>query len=237
MRRVLIADAAALAALFLVRADNVAKFYAFAVYAAARTAYEAHAARALPYWPIEVSRTAASSRRSYWTFLAGIAALVLWHVLTMIQRAAADVALPALEWPALSLQYSGLLVLAAVDDETSLPVHMVGVALFAVGAVANAAALGHATVLRAVEYALLVYGARSVVRVAAVLQWEQLEVVPPLPVRERLRRAAMHAQALMYNGDFRRPDRTLWVFRAGAVAQYAALALFALPMAQSAAWQ
>jgi len=75
----------------------------------------------LPYFPIEISRTAASSSESYWIFLIGVALLPGY--------------MPVVVEASTLLVFAGLFVLALCDDVRYYRLHMFGVLLVVMGCV------------------------------------------------------------------------------------------------------
>jgi hypothetical protein len=162
----------------------------------------AHAERTtLPYWPIEISRTA-TGQRSRFVFLLGIIVLVVVSGHFPLQTAAQRVAA------------AGLLLLAAVTDTEHWTMHMVGVALFAGACLSTASA----SALCGVG----IYVARAVIRNLAVLTYE-MDVEPRAWLGAQ--RAESIASALLFGQRTFRDARTLRYFRAAGVMQWLALLL------------
>jgi hypothetical protein len=155
----------------------------------------------LPYWPIEISRTA-TGRWSRYVFLAGFILLVTsgkFPLQTAAQRVAA----------------AGLLLLAAVPDTVHWHLHMAGVATL-VGACLSTGSL-------MASVGVGVYALRAVLRNVAVMLFEMSATVPA-SLNKAL--AAMDiVDALLFGRRSFRDARTLLCFRLAGVAQWLALLL------------
>ena len=162
------------------------------------------------YYPIELSRMA-TGVYSYWTLLGGLA----WLCAGSVTVRSVD-----------HVGAAGLLLLAAVHDERSWSVHMIGVALFAAAALYDAAQ--RALWLPFVGVAL--FGARTVLRTVAVVEWEFAGRLRPAQWTWLF--AWHHSQWLMFTARFLSP-RTLHVYRACAVLQWVSLAMLATSLATS----
>ena len=164
--------------------------------------------RRVPYWPIEVSRTAASGPAAFTVFVVGAATLGV----TLYQTATLCATTAAL-WLA-------LLVIALFDDVSFFEAHMGGVAALAAVAVAAAVQAGRGAVVPLGAGAAL-YLFRVVIKVAAVLAYERL---PTLDWRRpaSLALVARHAQLIMLHGArvCRSPAETMPAFYLGGVLQW-----------------
>ena len=155
---------------------------------------------AVPYWPIEVSRMAASGPVASSVFLAG--ALTLGATLHLCgQMTRMNVAM----WIA-------LVVIARFDDINHLKLHMAGVA--ALGAIGIASMIRNSAAILPLTVAIALWGFRIVVKVMAVMVFER---------RTSIVEAGKHAQTIMMQGPkgtCMLPEHTMPAFYVGGVLQW-----------------
>lgn len=114
--------------------------------------------RAVPYWPIEVSRMAASGWLASRVFVAG--AVTLGVTMYMVDSLSA---MNAAVWAA-------IVVIAVFDDIAYYKTHMAGVALLGVIGIAGIRGKPEATL--PLVAAIMLWGFRLVLKVGAVLAYE-----------------------------------------------------------------
>lgn len=174
----------------------------------------------VPYYPIEISRTATGSV-SWYVFAYGLTACsgVLWWEIRdkLIQQHVGII-----------ITWIGLLLLAWVDDVTSWSVHMLGAALLGVGTTMHVLLYHQREHLVIVACALFLYAARLVLKTAVVMA---LELRIPLSAWSSLATSSeMRAKlittslSIMYDGNVVNP-LTLGVFRTTGVMQWLVFAL------------
>lgn len=108
----------------------------------------------VPYFPIEISRTAASSQTATYAMILGFGSL-LWHV-------------PSYTAPALII-WVGLMIVALVPDTYSVGGHMAGVGLVFLGAIVNTHSNHGAGGWLLIAFALVIYVLRIVFKGVALL--------------------------------------------------------------------
>ena len=162
---------------------------------------------ALPYWPIEVSRMAASGPVALQRFQWGMTLLGV-TLLASGELSAINGAL-----------WAALVIIAWVDDVTSWAIHMVGVALMGV-VVAWQVWTNARTHTWALGAAGFIYGIRVVAKAAAVVWYE----LPPSGVT--MEAVFARSMDIMQGRAKCHAPVSLFVFQAGGVLQWVVFLLF-----------
>lgn len=156
--------------------------------------------RKVPYFPIEISRTAASGQTSLLTFRVGVLSILLTLFWT------GHLTLTTF------ILWIGLSIVAVFDDVSHWGLHMMGVAVvFTVMAVRS---IEHGSM--PVIYAVIIYGVRFLLDAATLVTYEKCAFSPSSFT-------ALHKD-IMYRGAVacKRPDVVIPVYRIGGVLQWAA---------------
>ncbi len=157
--------------------------------------------RTVPYFPIEISRTAASGKTSLLTFRVGILTIILsllWTgQLTLITF----------------LLWIGLSIVAVFDDVSYWGLHMIGVGVVFV--IMTVHTFQHGAMMP-ILCALIIYGLRFVLDAGTLLYYEQCAF-------DITHFTTLHKD-IMYRGSIacKRPDIVIPVYRIGGLLQWTA---------------
>ena len=165
--------------------------------------------RSVPYWPIEISRMAASGPAALWRFRVGMSLLPLTALLA---RTGANNILLGFAW-------LGLMAVVWFDDKRHWSEHMAGLyvmtaALFALGA--TKLGVGSIPVLGAVVFMSLFAKALKVAAIVFLESDDYTQFLTPSAI------GTLHtlAQRIMLGEDVARHALTRAAFRAGGVIQW-----------------
>ena len=180
--------------------------------------------RSLPYFPIEISRTATGSL-SRWVFRLGVLAG------SAVMHAEADSFDVYITW-------AGLLLLAWFDDLRHFELHMAGVAVMTLGVGIRAVLFSDtANTVPLFVCAAVIYALRVVIKVATVLVLELKKPLDSSTMVELLFNAhdcrtkcIDHAKRIMYYGESSAdaPETTRFIFSICGVLQWLVFFVFSL---------
>ena len=174
---------------------------------------------ATPYFPIEISRCLACNRQSTVYFLG---ALYLYFVLALMTNARFT--------SGRIIAFIGVAILGAVNDRVSWTAHMLGVAIAVAGAIVHvlqtSSKNAHTRLLCLA--ALIIYGLRLLMKVAAVVSWENMFYHPLYNTTAYVTEIASKAMLIMQTSQCI-DTRTLSVFAyGGGLLQWVAVGLMAV---------